>query len=167
MITGAFKIADKIISFIETTLLTMGLIVMIGSLFVQVVGPWFGASLPWAGELATYLMVWIACTGASAATRDGRHIAIELLSSRLKGFPARALKISVSIFCCVVCAASAYFSWQYVSGVRDMGQVSIVLKIPMWLVYTALPVAAALMAFRFLALAVTGPPKEANAEVQL
>lgn len=165
MISGAFKTADKIISFVETFLLTAGLAVMVLSLFAQVVGPWFGASFPWAGELATYLMVWVTCMGAAATTRDGRHIAIELFSARIKGVPARALRIAVSLLCCAACAASAYYSWEYVSGVRDMGQVSVVMKIPMWRVYCALPFAAALMSFRFLAQAALPENSEANAEV--
>lgn len=160
MISGAFKTADKIISFVETFLLTAGLSVMVLSLFAQVVGPWFGASFPWAGELATYLMVWVTCMGAAATTREGRHIGIELLSGRLRGVAGRALRIAVSLFCCAVCAASAYYSWEYVAGVRDMGQVSVVLKIPLWQVYCALPFAAALMSFRFLARAAA----PANAE---
>jgi C4-dicarboxylate transporter, DctQ subunit len=93
--------------------------------------------------------VWSMCVGASAATRGRRHIAIGLISDRLRGIPARVSSSVVAVICVLLCVAAFKLGLDYVKMAYTMGQRSIALKIPLWIVYSALPLAAALMAMRF------------------
>jgi len=153
------KAIDRVIHLFETAFLALGLLAMAGALFAQAVLGYFGVSVSWAGELATYLMVWVTCVGASAATRAGRHIAIEVISARLGGAARRALELAVGAVCLGVCAAAVVAGVNYAAGAAETGQVTVSLKIPLWIIYAALPVAAGLMAVRIallLALPRTG-----------
>jgi len=59
---------------------------MTGIIFVQVILRYvFQSPFSWAEELARYLLIWITCLGSAYAIRDGMHISIGFLQSKLKG----------------------------------------------------------------------------------
>jgi len=150
------EIIDRVIEIFETAFLTAAIAVMVAILFAQVVCGFFNISLAWAGELALYLMVWIMCFGASAAVRGGSHIAVGLIADRLRGAPARAVRASVLFFCFLLCIGAFILGVEYVRMTYMAGLQSVALRLPMWIVYTALPAAAALMAVRVILLAARG-----------
>lgn len=147
---------DRAIGLFETLFLTVAIAVMVITLFAQVVCGFFGVSLAWAGELALYLMVWIMCIGASAAVRSRSHIAVGLIADRLKGKPARVVSVAVLFFCFLLCVGAFILGIDYVHMTYTTGLQSVAVKMPMWTVYVALPVASALMAVRVILLAVRG-----------
>ncbi len=140
---------------------------MTGSLFLQVICGFFEKSVPWAGEVARYLMIWVTCVGASAATRNRGHIAIEALVNKLRGKPRRAVEIFVVALCVVVCAVSFVFGAQYALDAREIGRTTLVLKLPLWMIFSALPISAAFIGLRFvltLVLPPEDPAKESRAD---
>ncbi|HOO57360.1 MAG TPA: TRAP transporter small permease [bacterium] len=152
MITATLRIIDRVISIIETTLLSLSLLVMAGALFAQILLGFAGISLTWAGELSLYLMVWVMCIGACAATRQSKHISINIISDRLKPGARRVLNIAVYAFCVATALGFCKLGINYVLLARGLGQTSMSLNIPLWVVYSALPASAVLMAMRFLIL---------------
>jgi C4-dicarboxylate transporter DctQ subunit len=147
---------DRVIGVFETAFLTAGLAVMVAALFAEVVCGFFKVSLPWAGELAMYLMVWVMCFGASAAVRSRSHISVGLIADRLRGAPALAVRLAVLAFCFLLCLGGVVLGYEYARLAFVSGKVSVVLKAPMWVVYAALPVTAGLMAVRVVLLAARG-----------
>lgn len=140
---------DRAIGIFETVFLSVALSVMAGALFAQVVMGFLGTSMAWVNELSMYLMVWSMCVGASAATRGRRHIAIGLISDRLRGVPARVTGGAAALICVLFCASAFKLGLDYVMMACTLGQRGVALKLPLWIVYAALPLAAALMAVRF------------------
>lgn len=155
---------DRAISIIEAVFLTAGLAVMVAALFAEVVCGFFDVSLPWASELALYLMVWVMCFGASAAVRGGNHIAVGLIADRLHGLPARVVRLSVLVFCLLLCIGGVVLGWQYTHVAYLSGKHSVVMRAPMWIVYAAFPVTAGLMSLRVLLLGARGLAMRARAD---
>jgi len=140
---------DRAIGAFETAFLTVALGGMAVALFAQVAAGAAGYSLAWVNETAMYLMAWTMFVGASAATRGRRHIVIGLFADRLRGRPARALRIAVTAICVTFCAAAFKLGVDYAIMSHALGQRSVALGAPLWIVYSALPLAAVLAAARF------------------
>ncbi len=157
---------DRALTAFETAFLATALFAMAGVLFAQVAGSAMGKAPAWAGELAMYLMTWTMCVGAGAAARNGRHIAITVLADKLKGKPGVVARAGARLLCVTFCAGLCAVSADFAMMSRELGQKSVALGAPMWIVYMALPVSAAMMAFRFAmpASAVGAPPRKGALE---
>ncbi len=140
---------DRALTVFETAFLATALFAMAGVLFAQVAGSALGRSPTWAGELAMYLMTWTMCVGAGAAARSGRHIAITVVADKLKGRAGSVARAAVRLLCVAFCAGLCAVGADFAMMSRELGQKSVALGAPMWIVYMALPVSAAMMAFRF------------------
>lgn len=149
MFQRLIRFTDRMIHYFEVSFLTIALTCMTGALFLQVVCGFFEKSVPWAGEVARYLMIWVTCVGASAATRNRGHIAIEALVNRLRGKAHRAAEIFVVVFCVVMCAVACVVGAQFALDARDIGRTTLVLKLPLWIIYISLPLSSAFIALRF------------------
>jgi C4-dicarboxylate transporter, DctQ subunit len=123
---------------------------MVGIIFVQfVLQAGFHISVPWAQETALNLMIWLTCFGASAAVRNRRHIALELLGRVLP--PHIKLRVASVMYAlsAVFCLGAAWMGAQFTLGAYKLSSTSLVSRIPMWIIYSALPVAAIMLAIRF------------------
>ncbi len=141
---------DAKISQVETILVTILLTVMILMAFAQIVlRNFFATGIDWGDALVRYLVVWVAFVGAAIATREGKHITIDLLSRWLTGagnFTAQALANFVSaVICGLLTVAAAKFIWFE----AQMGSTAF-LNIPVWVPELIMPIVFGLMTLRFL-----------------
>jgi TRAP-type C4-dicarboxylate transport system permease small subunit len=113
----------------------------------------FSDGLFWADELVRLLVLWLAVIGALAATRDRRHIAIELLVRSLPALPQRIARSVAGLFAAGVSATFAWQSLRFVMDSRTFGD-SVLGDWPAWVFQLILPVGFALIAWRFLISAV-------------
>ncbi len=101
-------------------------------------------SLPWADEVARYLMIWTTFLGAGLALRQGAHVAISNLADAL---PARG---QIALRMLVVGLMMAFFCFMIWIGLdymaRSQFQKSAALRMPMKWVYAAMPTGFALLA---------------------
>lgn len=142
---------DSKISQIETVLVTIMLTVMILMAFSQIVlRNFFATGIDWSDALIRYLVVWVAFVGAAIATREGKHITINLLSrwlTRAGSFVVQALANFVSaVVCCLLTVAAAKFIWFE----AQMGGTAF-LNLPAWIPELIMPIVFGLMTLRFLA----------------
>ncbi|MCL6556761.1 MAG: TRAP transporter small permease [Burkholderiales bacterium] len=107
-------------------------------------------SFTWAQELTIYLFIWMAKFGAAYGVRTGIHVGVDVLVRRLDP-PRQRVLVQLSL------AAGAFFTFivaalglRFVLFIHDSGQVSPDLGLPMWVVYSAVPLGSALMCYRFL-----------------
>jgi len=108
----------------------------------------FSSGISWADPALRLSVLWLAMLGALAATRDGKHIHIDLLSRYL---PDKARRINHFIsngFSAGICALLAwhaarltYFEW------LDGSQ--LFAAFPAWIGFSILPIGFALMSIRF------------------
>jgi TRAP-type C4-dicarboxylate transport system permease small subunit len=106
------------------------------------------AGLVWGDGLVRVGVLWIALLGAVAASRDQRHIAIDLAHRLLPTRFWHALAVVVDAFTATVCGFLAYYSWIFVRDSRAFGD-TLLGDWPAWLFQLVLPVGFALITYRY------------------
>jgi len=116
------------------------------------------AGIVWIDPLLRYLTLWIAFVGGAVATREGRHIQMDVLGRvlppSLRRFVSRITHFAAAATCMVL-AESAYrhLASEYAHGEREF------LQIPTWILLGVIPLTLALMTYRFLDRALFPPPE--------
>ena len=113
----------------------------------------FSSGLFWADELVRLLVLWLAIVGAVAATRDRRHIAIELITRSLPELPQRIARSIVAIFAAGVAGIFAWQTWLLVLDSREFEE-TVLGGWPAWYFQIVMPVGFVLIGLQFLAGAV-------------
>ena len=108
-------------------------------------------SLPWADEVARYLMIWMTFVGAGLALRTGGHVAITNLQDAL---PTRA---QIGLRALIALILLAFFLFMIWTGqdymTRMQYQKSPALRLPFKYVYAAMPIGFALLSVHLLLIA--------------
>jgi TRAP-type C4-dicarboxylate transport system permease small subunit len=146
---GFWDRSDAIIDRIEQFLLVLLLSLMILVAFLQIVlRNLFDTGLAWGDPLVRNLVLWVAFIGAALATREGKHINMEVVSRWVPPRGKVFIGALTSFFSSLVCALLTYASLKFISNEAQMGDFTF-LKIPSWIPELILPVIFGLMAVRF------------------
>ncbi|MBE7640555.1 MULTISPECIES: TRAP transporter small permease [Salegentibacter] len=97
-------------------------------------------------ELSRFLLIWIGLLGAAYASGQQNHLAIDLLESKLNPLHKKRLKISINvliIFFCITVLIIGGGNLVYVNF--DLGQNSAALGVPLYIIYTVLPLSGVLV----------------------
>ena len=141
---------DAAIGRLESTLVVLAVVLMMVTAFAQIVlRNVLGVGLSWSEPLVRYLVLWAGFIGASLATREGRHITIQVFRLRSSARGRRYLAAGSQICALVVCALMA---WSAVKFVHDDAQIGhrTFLDLPTWILESIIPLAFAVMSLRFL-----------------
>ncbi len=106
--------------------------------------------LPWSEEIARYMFLWLTWVGASYATKERKHVRIDIIYEKL---PVKGKKICTAIstvIWIVFLAVMVYLSVRLTASVASGGQIAVGSGIPMWIPYASIPVGMGLMLFRLL-----------------
>ncbi len=125
-----------------------------------------GLNLAWAQELCIYMFVWMAKFGAAYGVRTGIHVGVDVLINRLNERTGAKFIVfgllAGALFTGIVGTLGANFVWEIGAhhaifkllglGTGDLpeGPTTPDLEMPIWLVYSAVPLGSYLMCFRFL-----------------
>lgn len=140
---------DDTLGRIEKFTLTVMLSVMILLAFIQIIlRNVFSSGIAWGDPLVRYLVLWVGFIGASLATREGKHITIEVFSRWLSESGNRCLRAISNLISALVCALLVFAGWTFVSNEAQMGGMTF-LQIPIWIPQIIIPVAFATMTLRF------------------
>ncbi len=141
--------------FVENTLLVatlVGMILLAGSqILLRNV---FDAGFIWSDELLRLMVLWLAMIGAVAASRENKHIKIDVLSRFLPARAQRASQALTALFACGVCATVAWHALRFVIESREFGDV-LLMSVPAWCFQAILPLGFALIAYRYALLAIS------------
>lgn len=108
----------------------------------------FAYTLDWADPLVQQLLLWTALLGALVATRQGRHIHIDLLL-RLAPPPIRlALEGLGMAFSAGLCGLLTWVAVEFLQGEAKAGTTG-VFSLPTWQLQLIFPLTFGLMALRF------------------
>lgn len=119
--------------------------------FLQVVLRYaFGTGLVWSLEATTYAFAWLVLIGMSYGVRTGAHIAVDLLTSRLRPSAARAVALVALLCGLAYCALMIYGSGSFVSRLAALGTDARDIPLPRWLLTGILPIAFVLLALRLV-----------------
>jgi TRAP-type C4-dicarboxylate transport system permease small subunit len=141
---------DDVLACAEKILVALLLSAMILVAFSQIVlRNFFGTGLSWSDSLVRYLVLWVAFIGAALATRENRHIQIELFS-RWTGAGGRRVLTTVShAVSIVVCGLLMVAAIRFIQFEAQMGG-SIFLGLPVWFPGSIIPVAFSVITFRYV-----------------
>ncbi len=136
------RIEDGILAF----LLFSMILIATSQIFLRNI---FDSGIIWADPLLRIMVLWIALLGALAATRENKHISIDLLTRFLSAKAQSFSKSFVNLFSASVAGLLTYHCIRYVIMEYE-SQTKVITNIPAWIVELILPVAFGLITLRFI-----------------
>jgi len=140
-----WKLLDKI-SEISLKFSALLLLVIILAIWYQVFARLNHIGTKGIVELGGYMLIWVCFFGIPYGLREGRHIRVDIVTSHMpKNIQTLFLIIGNSI--CVV--FSLIITWEGIKLIRmfyEIAEYSIILLIPMYIVYIAMPIGMILFA---------------------
>ncbi|MHB8455306.1 MAG: TRAP transporter small permease [Acidiferrobacterales bacterium] len=142
----------RVVAAVEDGLLAALLAVMIAIASAQIfLRDVFDSGFVSGDHILRVLVLWITLLGAMAASRDDRHMSVDVLSRFLPARVRLASRLIVDIFAVMVCALVAFHAARFVMSDRAAG-IPAFGSVPAWLVELILPIGFATMALRYLLL---------------
>ena len=139
----------RICTICEDTLLSLMVISMVGLGALQIIQRnFFGTGFIWTDELLRLMVLWIAMAGAVAASRDDRHIVIDLVSRFVKERYALSIRAILDLFTISVCALLAWHTARFVYGEWEY-QATLLDGLPAWPFELVIPLAFAIISYRY------------------
>ncbi len=135
---------------VEEVLLVCLVVAMLVLGFLQILfRNLISVGIVWIDPLVRHLVLWIALLGASIATRENRHISIDILSGRLSpGYYSR-VQGAVQLFSALVCFLLVHPAVRFVQNDYVAGK-TLAFGIPLWLAQAVMPAMMLVMGGRFL-----------------
>ena len=110
----------------------------------------FQSSLSWSEELARYMCIWLVFIGSSYAARKGRHICVSALYDALPPKPALMLAIISDLVFLGFALVLTRYGFDVLTRIIKVAQDSPAMGVPMWMVYSALPIGFLLICVRLI-----------------
>jgi TRAP-type C4-dicarboxylate transport system permease small subunit len=143
------KKIDSWLFHIENSIILFSLGSMVVLSFLQVVlRNLFDTGILWADIFLRHLVLWVGFAGASLATREEKHINVDILTKLVPPRITPYIKIIVNLFAMVICAILAKASYVFTFEIN--AGTTLFLDIPAWYIQIILPIGFALIGFRFL-----------------
>jgi TRAP-type C4-dicarboxylate transport system permease small subunit len=147
--TGRWERIDEVIGRVEQILLVVLLSALILVAFSQIVlRNFFSTGIAWGDALVRSLVLWTGFIGATIATREGKHISIDVVSRRLSPRGSAAVAIIIHAISFVICCFLAFAALKFVDNEFQMKSVAF-LGVPSWASETILPATFVMMATRY------------------
>jgi C4-dicarboxylate transporter DctQ subunit len=110
----------------------------------------FGTGFVWSLEATTYTFAWLVLIGMSYGVRTEAHIAVDLVTRRLR--PSAARVVAIIALCAVLayCALMIYGSSLFVGRLMALGTDARDIPLPRWVLTGIMPLAFALLAIRLV-----------------
>ena len=140
---------DEKLSRVEQVLIAVLLTVMILLAFAQIVlRNFFASGIDWGDALVRYLVVWVGFIGAAVATKEGKHITIDVLSRGLTGAGNSAIRAISHFVSAAVCGILTWAGIRFILFEAQMGGVAF-FKLPVWVPELIIPLTFGLMTLRY------------------
>jgi len=140
---------DETIARVEQTLLVTFLGFIIFVAFLQIVlRNVFSTGLDWGDSLVRNLVLWIGFIGATLATKEGKHINIDIVSRWLPSLGKEIVTLITHLFSFFISCLLTYAALKFIRNEIQMGNMTF-LNIPAWIPEMILPMTFGLMTFRF------------------
>ena len=141
---------DDFLAKIESVMLITFLSVMIGLSAVQIgLRNFFHTGISWADVFLRHLVLWTGFLGAALASKEGRHINIDVVSKILPAKYTPWIELVIDVFSAFICVLLGRAAWIFVADEMSFGG-DLFLEIPTWIFQTIFPGAFIIIAFRFI-----------------
>jgi len=137
------------------------LVVMLSAMIVLAVGQvllrnLFGFGFPWSDPMTRLLVLWVGLMGAMVASRDNKHINMDVISRWLPDSMRGITHVAIGLFTASVCAVVAFNAGRFVyldytDGLLAFG------SLPAWVAEIIVPLGFGVMSLRYLLSCFTTP----------
>ena len=135
---------------LEEILLVFLAVLMVSLGFLQILfRNLISIGIVWVDPLVRHLVLWVALLGASIATRENRHISIDVLSTYLSPALRQRVQGALQLFSALICLLLVHPAIRFLQDDYQPGKF-LALGIPLWLSQTIMPVIMAVLGVRFL-----------------
>jgi len=110
----------------------------------------FNMSLVWAGELTSYLFIWSALFGAAYGFKIGMHIGVTALVQAIRPKVAKYILTVSLIITLIFMMVMVKWGYDLVMFNKMIGQVSVDLGVPFWVIYLCVPIAMTIAVYEIL-----------------
>lgn len=107
------------------------------------------SGIPWGDSLVRILVLWLGLIGAMIASRNHRHIRIDILSRHLNPINQIRLRRFTDIITSSVCFIVAWYAYVFVTIEFEDGMIAFE-EVPVWVTEVIIPFAFFTMAVRYL-----------------
>ena len=140
LVAGVVRLVDRLLKAVISAMIGVMLAVIVLQVFCRYV---LNAALSWPEELSRYLQIWVGLLAAIYAYHEGSHVGVTFL---LDKFPKAVVKVIVAVSHALMGVFLCVIGWQGAGLLEKFVDLrSGALRIPMVLVYAAVPVSAFLM----------------------
>lgn len=137
---------------LEDGALVAFLMMMIGMTVTQIMlRNLFDYSIVWGDGLVRILVLWIGLVGGMVASRQGKHISIDVVARHLPNRAKAPIGVVVAIFVGLVCAVAAYHGVRFVQTEFQHGGMAFQ-QLPVWVCEAIIPFGFSVMALRYFML---------------
>ena len=144
-----WNILDEKICRLEQILIAILLTVMILLAFSQIVlRNFFSTGVAWGDSLVRYLVVWVGFVGAAIATKEGKHITIDVLSRWITGAGSSVIQITSHFCSAAICGFLTWAGIKFIWFEAQMGGTTF-FNLPVWVPEMIIPVTFGLMTLRY------------------
>ncbi len=162
MIKSIKKINDAIAAVEGVLLLTIILLMVFGA-FLQVALRFFDQGILWGDIFLRHLVLWVGFIGASLATRDGKHINVDVFARYLKSPLKNYVMAFIDLFSATV---SWYLLQAAITFVMEEKEYNSIIfnDVPSWYFQIIIPIGFGLILIRFIISALTRVMEARGAE---
>jgi TRAP-type C4-dicarboxylate transport system permease small subunit len=144
----AFALLSEGLRRLESALLTLLLLGLMGLGLVQIVMRNLGTALPWADGVMRSMVLWLAMVAGIMAAGQLRHIRINLIEHWLPTFWLGWINRLAYLIAAAVCGVMSWYGMEMVAIEASFGATAF-LTVPVWVVQMIVPIGFALMGLRF------------------
>jgi len=138
---------------LEDALLVFLVLAMLALALTQIIlRNGFDSGLIWGDSLLRVLVLWITLFGAMVASRNGRHIGIDLASRYFSPHVARITAAITDLATALICAWMAWQSYRFVQLELEFPMMAFA-SVPTWMCELILPFGFGIISLRYLLLA--------------
>jgi len=125
---------------------------MLGLAVLQIIlRNFFQSGIQWGEPFLRILVLWLGLIGAMIASRNGKHINIDLLSKYMPEHIASISKIFCQLFTAIICAIVAYYSFEFILLEKESGDIAFS-NVPLWVCESIIPISFSVISLRYVLL---------------
>lgn len=131
---------------LSAAVIAMALLLIIGVIMRSV----FNNSLTFTEEVSSALLVLVSFFGLGYCARKGRHITMSMVFDVVGNKYKKIFMIVISFVSAIAMGYIGYLALRYVLSVKNLGRVTAALQIPMYIIYSVVPIGFFLGAIDYL-----------------
>lgn len=144
------RIVGKVVDWTEVIILAGGTAALTALLIANVIARSFFQSIYFAEEITKLLIIVVTMVGVSYAARKARHIRMGAFLDLMPPKMEKVFILFISAVSAVVMFMMAYYSYQYVTQMMQLGQRTSALQIPFWTFNAIVPIGFAAAGIQYI-----------------